>query len=69
MGCAILPWLAVAEAWSDDRLRLHRLRPSPAREIYLHRPAGRTPSPLATRASQLARDIAEDISDRIRSPG
>ena len=62
MGCAILPWLAVAEAWSDDRLRVHRLTPSPAREIFLHRPAGRTPSPLALRAATLAREIAEGLT-------
>jgi DNA-binding transcriptional LysR family regulator len=40
MGVAVLPWLAVhgADVWSDDRLRVHELRPSPAREIYLHWP-------------------------------
>jgi DNA-binding transcriptional LysR family regulator len=68
MGCAVLPWLAVAEAWSDDRLRVHRLTPSPAREIFLHRPAGRTVSPLAMRATELAREIAEDLTDRIGRP-
>ena len=69
MGWAILPWLALAEAWSDDRLRVHRLTPEPAREIYLHRPAGRTASPLAIRASEIAREIAGGLSDRIgRSP-
>lgn len=68
MGCAVLPWLAVAEAWSDDRLRVHRLTPSPAREIFLHRPAGRARSPLAVRATELAREIAEDLTDRIGRP-
>jgi DNA-binding transcriptional LysR family regulator len=66
MGSAILPWLAVAEARSDDRLRIHRLRPAPAREIFLHRPAGRTASPLAVRATEIACEIAEGLSsDRL----
>jgi DNA-binding transcriptional LysR family regulator len=68
MGCAILPWLAVAEAWADDRLRVHQLSPTPSREIFLHRPAGRTPSPLAIRAAQLAHEIAEGLSERIGRP-
>jgi DNA-binding transcriptional LysR family regulator len=61
MGYAILPWLAVADARSDDRLRIHRLRPSPAREIFLHRPAGRTASPLAIRATEIACEIAQGL--------
>lgn len=68
MGFAILPWLALAEAWSDDRLRVHRLRPAPAREIFLHRPAGRTQSPLAVKATHLAREIAQDLSDQVKAP-
>jgi DNA-binding transcriptional LysR family regulator len=65
MGSAILPWLALADAWSDDRLRVHRLRPEPSREIFLHRPAGRTESPLAVKATQIAREIADDLSAQI----
>lgn len=69
LGIAILPWLALAEAWDDDRLRVHRLRPAPAREIYLHWPAGRTRSPLAVKATQVAREIARDLSDQISAGG
>ena len=66
MGSAILPWLALADARSDDRLRLHRLLPEPSREIFLHRPAGRTESPLAVQATRIAREIADDLSAQIR---
>ncbi len=69
LGFAILPWLALAEAWDDDRLRVHRLRPAPAREIYLHWPAGRTRSPLAVKATQVAREIARDLADQISAGG
>lgn len=43
IGSAVLPWLALyaSDAWSDDRLRIHQLRPSPAREMYLLWPAER----------------------------
>lgn len=64
LGVAVLPWLAVhgADVWSDDRLRVHPLRPSPAREIYLHWPAGRTQSPLAIRTIELAVEISDQLS-------
>jgi len=60
LGFAVLPWLAVhgAGAWSDNRLRIHEMRPSLAREIFLHWPAGRTPSPLAARAIEIAMEVA-----------
>jgi DNA-binding transcriptional LysR family regulator len=66
MGSAVLPWLAVrgADVESDDRLRVHELRPAlPAREIYLHWPAGRTQSPLAARAIEIAVEVAAGIAD------
>jgi DNA-binding transcriptional LysR family regulator len=65
MGSAVLPWLAVrgADVESDDRLRVHELRPAlPAREIYLHWPAGRTQSPLAARAIEIAVEVAAGIA-------
>ena len=64
LGFAALPWLALhgAGAWSDDRLRIHELRPSPAREIWLHWPARRTQSPLAVRAVQIAIEVASALS-------
>jgi DNA-binding transcriptional LysR family regulator len=67
LGFAVLPWLAVhaADVWSDDRLHVHELRPSPAREIFLHRPAGRTPSPLAARAIEIAVEVARTLAERI----
>ncbi len=68
VGVAVLPWLAIADAWSDDRLRVHRLRPSPTREIFLHRPSGRTQSPLAVRATEVAFEIAEELAGQIQPP-
>ncbi|MEU0941436.1 LysR family transcriptional regulator [Streptomyces canus] len=61
LGSALLPWLAVRGAGvpSDDRLRIHELRPSlPPREIYLHWQAGRVHSPLAARAVEVAVEVA-----------
>ena len=64
IGSAVLPWLALhaADAWSDDRLHIHQLRPSPAREIFLHWPARRTRSPLANRAIQIAVETASALT-------
>lgn len=65
LGSAVLPWLAVrgADVPSDDRLRVHELRPSPPpREIYLHWRAGRTHSPLAGRAIEIATEVAEEVA-------
>lgn len=70
MGSAVLPWLAVhgAEADNDDRLRVHELRPTPSpRRIYLHWPAGRSHSPLATRTIQLAVEVAADLAAKAPS--
>ena len=61
LGCAILPRLAVAGAVGDRGLRIHALDPSPSRAIHLHWPARRALSPLATRAIDLARQIADDL--------
>jgi DNA-binding transcriptional LysR family regulator len=67
IGSAVLPWLALhgADAWSDDRLSIHHLRPSPARELYLHWPAHRTQSPLATRAIDVAVEAANDLANQM----
>ena len=67
MGFAVLPWLALhgADAWSDDRLHIHQLRPSPAREIFLHWPARRTQSPLAIRAIQIAIEVAGTLTKQM----
>ncbi|MEU0938183.1 LysR family transcriptional regulator [Embleya sp. NPDC005971] len=65
MGSAILPWLAIrgADVASDDRLRIHELRPAvPPREIYLHWQAGRTQSPLTTRAIEIATEVATALA-------
>jgi DNA-binding transcriptional LysR family regulator len=66
IGSAVLPWLALhaAGAWSDDRLRIHALRPSPTREVFLHWPARRTQSPLATRAIQIAVEVASTLTEQ-----
>lgn len=67
IGSAVLPWLALhaSDAWSDDRLSIHQLRPSPAREMYLHWPAERTQSPLATRAIDIAVEAADELADQM----
>nr|WP_205856844.1 substrate-binding domain-containing protein [Phytoactinopolyspora endophytica] len=70
MGSAVVPWLAVhgAEADNDDRLRVHELRPTlPPRRIHLHWAAGRTHSPLATRAIEIAVEAAADLVPRTTS--
>ena len=67
IGSAVLPWLALhaSDAWSDDRLSIHQLRPSPAREMYLHWPAGRTQSPLAVRALEIAVEAANELANQM----
>lgn len=67
IGSAVLPWLALhgSDAWSDDRLSIHQLRPSPATTWYLYWPAGRTQSPLATRAIAIAVEGAKELASQI----
>lgn len=68
MGSAVLPWLAIhaAGAESDDRLRVHELRPAiPPREICLHWRADRTHSPLAARAIEIAIEVASDLAEEL----
>jgi DNA-binding transcriptional LysR family regulator len=66
IGSAVLPWLALhgSDAWSDDRLTIHRLRPAPAREINLYWPAGSSQSPLAVRAIEIAAEVAADLAEQ-----
>lgn len=66
VGSAVLPWLALhaAGVWEDSRLSVHELRPSPTREIRLYWPTGRTQSPLAVRAIEIALEIASDLEKR-----
>ncbi|WP_206796523.1 LysR family transcriptional regulator [Amycolatopsis sp. MtRt-6] len=67
IGWAVLPWLALhgLDAWSDEQLSIHPLTPSPARELSLHWPAGRTESPLAIRTREIAVEVARDLADRM----
>jgi DNA-binding transcriptional LysR family regulator len=67
IGSAVLPWLALhgSDAWSDDRLSIHQLRPSPARAMYLYWPAERTQSPLAARAIDIAVEAANDLANQM----
>jgi DNA-binding transcriptional LysR family regulator len=67
IGWAVLPWLALhgQDAWSDDQLSIHRLTPSPDRELSLHWPAGRTESPLAIRTREIAVEVARELADRM----
>jgi DNA-binding transcriptional LysR family regulator len=67
IGSAILPWLVLqgANVASDPALSIHELRPPfPPREIYLLWQAGRTHSPLAARAIQIAADVATTFEGR-----
>lgn len=65
IGSAVLPWLALhsAEAWADEQLTIHHLRPSPTREIHLYWSADSAGSPLVTRAIDLAREAAAALVD------
>lgn len=67
IGSAVLPWLALhgSDAWSDDRLSIHQLRPSPARTLHLYWPAERTQSPLASRAIDIAVDAANELANQM----
>lgn len=64
IGSAVLPWLALygSEAWSDDRVTLHPLRPSPISTWYLYWPVGRTQSPLAAQAVDVAVQRAAELA-------
>ena len=64
IGSAVLPWLALhaSDAWSDDRLSIHQLQPSPTREMDLHWPANRTQSPLSRRAIDIAVEAANALA-------
>ncbi|WP_415947972.1 LysR family transcriptional regulator [Streptomyces sp. KLOTTS4A1] len=65
LGSALLPQLALRTAGigSDDSLSVHELWPPlPPREIFLLWQAGRSHSPLATRAIALATEIAEGLA-------
>jgi DNA-binding transcriptional LysR family regulator len=67
IGSAVLPSLALhgSDAWSDERLSIHQLRPSPTRTWYLHWPAERTQSPLATRAIDIAVEAANELANQM----
>jgi DNA-binding transcriptional LysR family regulator len=67
IGSAVVPWLALrgSDAWSDDMLSIHQLRPSPTSTWYLYWPTGRTQSPLATRAIDIAVETANELIDQM----
>ncbi|MEV5712774.1 LysR family transcriptional regulator [Amycolatopsis mediterranei] len=67
IGWAVLPWLALhgQDAWADDQLAIHPLKPSPTRELSVYWPAGRTESPLAVRAREIAVEVARDLAERM----
>jgi len=64
LGWAVLPRLALhgSAAWSDHRLTIHELRPTPTREIYLHWPARSSQSPLAVRAIEIAAEVSAEVA-------
>jgi DNA-binding transcriptional LysR family regulator len=67
IGSAVLPSLALhgSDAWSDERLSIHELRPSPARTWYLHWRAERAQSPLAARAIDIAVEAANGLANQM----
>jgi DNA-binding transcriptional LysR family regulator len=67
IGSAVVPWLALrgSDAWSDDRLSIHQLQPSPASTWYLYWPAGRTQSPLAARVIEIAVEAANELAEQM----
>jgi DNA-binding transcriptional LysR family regulator len=67
IGSAVLPGLALhaSDVWSDQRLGIHPLHPSPVREMSLHWPAGRTRSPLAMRTIEMAVEVAGDLAKQM----
>lgn len=67
LGSAVLPRLALHGVISnaDDVLRVHELDPAlPPREIFLLWQAGRTHSPLAMHAIEIAVDVAGELTRR-----
>ncbi len=67
IGSAVLPWLALhgSDAWSDDQLSIHQLLPSPVSTWSLCWPAGRTQSPLAARAVDVAVEVAKELASQM----
>lgn len=68
MGSTVLPWLVVhgSDVQSDDRLRVHELRPAlPPREVFLLWRAGRSHSPLAARAIEIAVEAAAELAKKM----
>ena len=66
MGAALLPRLALLghDTRADETLSIHELQPPlPPREIYLLWENGRTHSPLAARAIEIAVSVAASITD------
>ena len=72
MGTALLPRLAILghDTRADTTLSIHQLQPplSP-REIFLLWERGRTHSPLAARAIEIAVNVAAAIAEDERQPG
>ncbi len=66
IGSGVLPGLALrGDVWSDHRLSIHPLRPSPVREMCLHWPTGRTRSPLAKQAIEIAIEVAGELATQM----
>jgi DNA-binding transcriptional LysR family regulator len=66
MGTALLPRLAILspDTPADTTLSIHQLQPSPSpREIFLLWEKGRTHSPLAARAIEIAVNVAAKIAE------
>jgi DNA-binding transcriptional LysR family regulator len=65
LGSAVLPRLVLNSAEADQGLSIHELLPAPPRrEIYLLWRAGRTQSPLTTRAIEIAVEVAAQAQAR-----
>ena len=71
MGTALLPRLAILshDTRADNTLSIHQLQPPlPPREIFLLWEKGRTHSPLAARAIEIAVNVAAKITEDNDSP-
>ena len=64
MGAALLPRLAILghDSRADQTLSVHELQPPlPPREIFVLWEKGRTHSPLAARAIEIAVNVAAEV--------
>ena len=81
IGLAVLPWLAIHHVvcrkcggihgyhdTADQPLHVHRLDPTPTRDIHLHWPRGHAAkSPLTARTIAIAIEVARELAEQMPS--